>query len=116
MSATNPSSEHFSWPSFYEDPDAYWQGQAESEQRNISIWRERRERQNHAWRERQAEKAVHAALAILRERGLLREDRLSYTRICELEHETGIFAGSWIDYLNALHEAELRDRELCLPP
>ena len=57
-----------------------------------------------------AQQAVEEALRTLRQRGLLREDRLSYTRICELEHETEIVTGSWTDYLRALHEAELRDR------
>lgn len=111
MSATGPSSEHFGWSSFYEDPDTYWQKRAETERRNASAWRERRERLDHTWRERQAEKTAVTALAILRQRGLLREDRLSYTRICQLEHETGIFTGSWSDYLNALREAEQKDRE-----
>lgn len=100
MSATNPSSEAFGWASFYEEPEQYARDRAEGDQRRLNAARERRGRL-----------AVHTALRILRERGLLREDRLSYTRICELEHETGIVTGSWTDYLNALHEAELRDRE-----
>lgn len=100
MSATGPSSEAFGWASFYEAPEQYVEDKAEGGQRT-----------RHAERERLARLAVHTALRILRERGLLREDRLSYTRICELEHETGIFTGSWIDYLNQLHEAELQDRK-----
>lgn len=100
MSATSRSSEAFGWASFYEDPEQYAEDKAEADQRA-----------QHAERERRARLAVHTALAILRERGLLREDRLSYTRICELEHETGTFTSSWVDYLNQLHEAELQDRK-----
>lgn len=100
MPATGPSSEAFGWPAFYEEPEAYF---AEREEATLRFREEADERR--------ARQAALVALRILRERGLLREDRLSYTRICELEHETGIFTGSWIDYLNALHEAELKDRE-----
>jgi hypothetical protein len=101
MSATGPGSEHFGWPSFYEEPEAYFTEQEEAKLRFLAEVEERR-----------AQQAAQAAVNILRQRGLLREDRLSYTRICELEHETGIFIGSWADYLQALHEAELKDREL----
>lgn len=100
MPATGPSSEAFGWPAFYEEPESWWSGMERM-----------RLLEEEGTREDQARKASLVALRILRERGLLREDRLSYTRICELEHETGIFTGSWIDYLNALHEAELKDRE-----
>jgi hypothetical protein len=100
MSATSPSSDQFGWASFYEEPEQYVKDKADADQRAL-----------HAERERRARLAVHTALGILRERGLLREDRLSYTRICELEHETEIVTGSWTDYLNALHEAELEDRK-----
>jgi hypothetical protein len=100
MPATGPSSEAFGWPAFYEGSEAYF---AEREEAKLRVREEADERR--------ARQAAAVALRILRERGLLREDRLSYTRICELEHETGIFTGSWTDYLNALHEAELKDRE-----
>lgn len=107
MPATGPSSEAFGWPAFYEEPEAYF---AEQDRRHhVAV--EAFQRQMRQREEDVAEQAALVALRILRERGLLREDRLSYTRICELEHETGIFTGSWIDYLNALHEAELKDRE-----
>lgn len=100
MSATDPRTEHFGWARFYDEPEAYWVEQLAA-----------RQRLREATEERRAEQQARSALAILRERGLLRQDRLSYTRICELEHETGLFTGSWADYLNALHQAELRDRE-----
>jgi hypothetical protein len=101
MPPTGPDSEHFGWPRFYEEPEAWWSGM------------ERMQRlEEEGAREDQARRAAQTTLRILRQRGLLREDRLSYTRICELEHETGIFTGSWSDYLKALHEAELQDRKL----
>lgn len=95
------SSEHFGWPSFYEDPEQYWED------------RERRHREAladlaaHGQRRREAstQKAVQALLDDLTRRGLLREDRLSYTRICWLEHETGVFTGSWAEYYALLREA-----------
>lgn len=101
MPATGPGSEHFGWPQFYEDPEVWWTGMERM-----------RRLEEDGVREDRARQAAAAALRILRERGLLREDRLSYTRICELEHETGIFTGSWTEYLEALHEAELKDREI----
>lgn len=103
MSATGPSSEHFGWARFYEGPEEWW-----SDMERMRLLEEE------GVREDRARRAAQAALAILRQRGLLREDRLSYTRICELEHETGIFTGSWTDYLNRLREAEQRDREQLL--
>jgi hypothetical protein len=101
MPATGPSSEHFGWARFYEEPEQYFAEQEEAKLRFFEDVSERR-----------AKQAAAVALRILRERGLLREDRLSYTRICQLERETGISTGSWTDYLNALHEAELKDREI----
>lgn len=100
MPATGPGSEAFGWARFYEEPEQYF---AEQEEAKLRFFEEADERK--------ARQAAAVALRILRERGLLREDRLSYTRICQLEHETGIFTGSWTEYLNALHEAELKDRE-----
>jgi hypothetical protein len=47
----------------------------------------------------------------LRAKGLLRHDRLSYTRICELEWETGQQSGSPIDYYHALREAQRLDEQ-----
>lgn len=104
MPVTGPGSEHFGWARFYEEPEAYFAEQEEAKLRFIDLRTQS-----------MAKRAVREALSILRQRGLLREDRLSYTRICELEHETGIFTGSWTDYLQALHEAELKDRELWKP-
>jgi hypothetical protein len=104
MPATDPGSEHFGWARFYDEPEAWWSGMERM-----------RFLEEEGVREDQARKAALTAVSILRQRGLLREDRLSYTRICELEHETGIFTGSWTDFLQALHEAELKDRELWKP-
>jgi hypothetical protein len=101
MPATGPSSEHFGWPSFYEDPEAWWSGMERM-----------RLLEEEGTQEERAQQAALTALRILDQRGLLRRDRLSYTRICQLEHETGIFTGSWTEFLQALHEAELKDREL----
>lgn len=101
MSATGPSSEHFGWPSFYEDSEAWWAAQERSR-----VERVERSKQEHFRR------VVADLLNALTRRGLLREDRLSYTRICWLEHETGISTGSWSDYYTALREAEQKDREL----
>lgn len=95
----SPASEAFGWPALYGAPDTYW---AEMERM--------RRLEEDGMREAGARRAVKEVLRILRDRGLLREDRLSYTRIAELEHDTGIFAGSWTEQLERLHEAELQDR------
>jgi len=100
MPATGPDSEHFGWARFYEEPEEWFSGMERM-----------RLLEEEGVQEDRARQAAAVALRTLRERGLLREDRLSYTRICQLERETGIVAGSWTDYLNALHEAELKDRE-----
>lgn len=101
MPATGPGSEHFGWPAFLEDPDPWWSGMERM-----------RALEEEGVRQDRARLAAETALRILRERGFVRKDRLSYTRICELEQETGIFTGSWLEFLDALHEAELKDREL----
>jgi hypothetical protein len=108
MPATGPGSEHFGWARIYEEPEQYWEERERSDRDALKDLLRKAE----ARREARVQQAVRETLHILRERGLLREDRLSYTRICQLEHETGIFAGSWTEYLNALHEAELKDREI----
>lgn len=100
MPATGPSSEHFGWPSFYEDPEAFWDGQERERLRRIE-----------ELEERDAERQVKDLLACYRERGYLRSDRLSYTRICQLEHETGVQSGSWTEYYALLREAQQRDEE-----
>jgi hypothetical protein len=107
MPATSPSSEHFGWAQHYEQPEEYW---AEQDRRHEAA-RAAYKRELEARAEMAVRTAVGALLGDLTRRGLLREDRLSYTRICQLEHETGIFTGSWSDYLNALREAQQKDEE-----
>jgi hypothetical protein len=86
MPATSPGSEHFGWPSFYEDPQPW-------------TWID----------EQDAKRQVKDLLACYRESGYLREDGLSYTRICQLEHEIGIVTGSWSEYHERLREARQKD-------
>jgi hypothetical protein len=98
-------SEHYGWPAFYEAAE---QGRDLIAERDEALrkWEaaERERRRQQVYQE-QAERL----LVQLRAAGLLRSDRLSYTRICELEWDTGQGPGSWSDFYQQLCEAQRKD-------
>lgn len=99
--------EAFGWARHNEDPEAYWRFIEETRASEAAA----QVRALEARQEANAERSVVRELASLRKQGLLRDDRLSYTRICELERETGIWTGSWIDFWNELRRAQQKDEE-----
>jgi hypothetical protein len=99
--------EHFGWPAHYEQPEEYWADQERRHQAAVKAELEHDERR----RQDYCRLAVLERLAKLRISGGLRDDRLSHSRICELEWETGIRSGPWSDYLNELREAQLKDTQ-----
>lgn len=94
------TTETFGWPRHAEDPDAYWEGLERMRQLEEEGVREGHFRQ-----------LATGHLTWLRSQGLLRDDRLSYTRICELEHDTGVWIGSWADFWIELRQAQQKDEE-----
>lgn len=104
-----PTPGAFGWAEHDADPEAYWAAREGYEMAEHEAARQRREAE---WEWRAQRRAVEL-LASLRRRGLLREDGLSYTRICELERETGIWTGPWSEYYELLREAQRKDEERC---
>lgn len=101
-----PPSEHFGWAAYYEA--------AEEGRDWIAERDEAAHRREAAERERLRQKVyrdqVEYLLGQLRAGGLLRSDRLSYTRICELEWDTERRSGPWSDYYEELREAQRKDQ------
>lgn len=97
--------EGFGWPAFYEAAEEGRDWLTEKAQA-----RERREAQDvERRRQRAFQLRVEDLLRRLLADRLLRDDRLSYTRICQLEWDTGQRAGSWSDYWSELCEAQRLD-------
>lgn len=102
---STPASEGFGWPAFYEaaDEGRDWIAEQSWMQAYREAW------SLHHREQRAFQIQVEDLLGRLRARRLLRDDRLSYTRICQLEWETGQRSGPWSDYWNELREAQLLD-------
>lgn len=102
---STPPSDAFGWPAFYEAADEGRDWIAERDEAARDWEATERERR----RQKVYQDQVERLLGQLQLRRLLREDRLSYTRICQLEWDTGQRSGPWSDYWNELREAEQLD-------
>lgn len=94
------------WAAFYEAAEEGRDWIAEQDRAKAEFEAREMERLKQRAFQLRTEKLLRRLLA----EGRLRDDRLSYVRICQLEWETGLMPGSWSDYHEALCEAERRDK------
>jgi hypothetical protein len=97
----------FNWARHALDPEGFWREDEERRAAEAAEWAAReRERVERYWL-----RAVTQLLSELRVAGLLSTGQLSYTRICELERETGLWTGTNQEYYELLREAQQKDKE-----
>lgn len=101
-------SEAFGWAEFYADPEAYEAKRQERARQALLAEQERIKKRQESHYQDSCRRLLESLIA----RGLFRDDRLSYTYICYLEHVTDIApSDSWRDVLAALSEAAKKDEE-----
>lgn len=101
------ANEHFGWPSFYEDPDVYFEGVEAEKKADARRMQESLRRQREAL---QSKRLAHE-LTWLAQSGIERVKELSYRKIVFPEARLGIGEETAQERIQALREAARMDEE-----